>query len=290
MQYTYPYPHATKNTIPIAHTHRKGQKITVKGKDKGLTKQRKSRLEVTGPGSSRRTAIKEEKVLDHEYWRENHLSPALKVTCPRQLAESDGEAAAPATSLIWMPGGQPDAVLATYADGRVVSWCGRSVGVVCKDGGVDVRAALVGGLDNQVVTFTRSQVNIRDVNSLGCVTTMDQEMGGHLIGRGALWAVTGRGREIVGGGCGLTWWDARTGASSRSVGGVQVRGPALAWHPNANKMVSGSWGGGGDSVKVWEASTAKTTHVLYSDAANTSVRPVFSIRAGTPLVLMARCS
>lgn len=55
-------------------------------------------------------------------------------------------------------------------------------------------------------------------------------------------------------------------------------------------MVSGSWGGGGDSVKVWEASTAKTTHVLYSDAANTSVRPVFSIRAGTPLVLMARCS
>lgn len=63
-------------------------------------------------------------------------------------------------------------------------------------------------------------------------------MGGHLIGRGALWAVTGRGREIVGGGCGLTWWDARTGASSRSVGGVQVRGPALAWHPNANKVSS----------------------------------------------------
>ncbi|XP_069985070.1 uncharacterized protein [Penaeus vannamei] len=209
-----------------------------------------------------------------------------------QLAESDGEAAAPATSLIWMPGGQPDAVLATYADGRVVSWCGRSVGVVCKDGGVDVRAALVGGLDNQVVTFTRSQVNIRDVNSLGCVTTMDQEMGGHLIGRGALWAVTGRGREIVGGGCGLTWWDARTGASSRSVGGVQVRGPALAWHPNANKMVSGSWGGGGDSVKVWEASTAKTTHVLYSDAANTSVyttawagREVVVVGGGDPNLL-----
>ncbi|XP_063587692.1 uncharacterized protein LOC134764943 [Penaeus indicus] len=198
-------------------------------------------------------------------------SPASECHVSRQLAESDGEAAAPATSLIWMPGGQPDAVLATYADGQVVSWCGRSVGVVCKDGGVDVRAALVGGLDNQVVTFTRSQVNIRDVNSLCSVTTMDQEMGGHLIGRGALWAVTGRGREIVGGGSGLTWWDARTSASTRSVGGVQVRGPALAWHPNANKMVSGSWGGGGDSVKVWEASSAKTTHVLYSDAANTSV-------------------
>lgn len=38
-------------------------------------------------------------------------------------------------------------------------------------------------------------------------------------------------------------------------------------------MVSGSWGGGGDSVKVWEASSAKTTHVLYSDSANTSVSP-----------------
>lgn len=62
-------------------------------------------------------------------------------------------------------------------------------------------------------------------------------MGGQLIARGSLWAVTGRGRELVGGGgSGLTWWDARTGSVTRRLSGVQVRGPALAWHPHANRV------------------------------------------------------
>ncbi|XP_069941246.1 uncharacterized protein [Cherax quadricarinatus] len=188
-----------------------------------------------------------------------------------------GETAAqlptPATSLLWLSGGQPDSILTTYSDGRVVSWRGRSVGVVQSEGGIDVRAAVVvGGLDNQVVTFTRGQVTVRDVNTLNTVCNMDQGVGGHLIARGSVWAVSGRGRELVGGGGGgLTWWDARTGGVTRSVGGVQVRGPALAWHPHANRVVSGSWGGGTDSVKVWEASTGRLTHLLYSDSVNTSV-------------------
>ncbi|XP_071539856.1 uncharacterized protein [Panulirus ornatus] len=178
----------------------------------------------------------------------------------------------PATSLIWLPGVHADAVLATYSDGRIVTWRGRSVGVVQCGGGTDVRAAAaVGGLDNQVVTFTRDQVTLRDVHSLASVVTMDQGVGGQLIGRGSLWAVSGRGRELVGGGGVLTWWDARTGVVTRSASGVQVRGPALAWHPHANRVVCGSWGSAADAVKVWEASTARLTHVLHSDAVNTSV-------------------
>ncbi|KAG7160975.1 COMPASS-like H3K4 histone methylase component WDR5A-like [Homarus americanus] len=160
---------------------------------------------------------------------------------------------------------------ATDSDGRLVTWRGRSVGVVQAEGGVDVRAAVVGGLDNQVVTFTRGQVTVRDANTLGPVATMDQGVGGHLLSRGSLWAVSGRGRELVGGGGGLTWWDARTGSVTRSISGVPVRGPALAWHPHSNRVVSGSWGGGADSVKVWEASTGRLTHLLHSDAVNTSV-------------------
>ncbi|XP_042866348.1 uncharacterized protein LOC122249490 [Penaeus japonicus] len=49
-----------------------------------------------------------------------------------QIAESEGEAAAPATSLIWMPGGQPDAVLATCEcgwAGGVLVWAERGCGV-----------------------------------------------------------------------------------------------------------------------------------------------------------------
>ncbi|XP_045609614.1 uncharacterized protein [Procambarus clarkii] len=179
----------------------------------------------------------------------------------------------PATSLLWLPGAQPEAILTAYSDGRVVAWCGRGVGVVQDTGGVDVRAAVVmGGVDTQVVTFTRDEVTVRDAHTLNPITTMDQGVGGQLIARGSLWAVTGRGRELVGGGgSGLTWWDARTGSVTRRLSGVQVRGPALAWHPHANRVVSGSWGGGPDSVKVWEASTGRLTHLLHSDSVNTCV-------------------
>ncbi|XP_042236137.1 uncharacterized protein LOC121875616 [Homarus americanus] len=200
------------------------------------------------------------------------LAGALSYTLqlPGELVKTT-RVTAPATSLLWLPGDQSEALLTTYSDGRLVTWRGRSVGVVQAEGGVDVRAAVVGGLDNQVVTFTRGQVTVRDANTLGPVATMDQGVGGHLLSRGSLWAVSGRGRELVGGGGGLTWWDARTGSVTRSISGVPVRGPALAWHPHSNRVVSGSWGGGADSVKVWEASTGRLTHLLHSDAVNTSV-------------------
>ncbi|XP_066973578.1 uncharacterized protein [Macrobrachium rosenbergii] len=177
----------------------------------------------------------------------------------------------PATSIFWLPGGQPDAVLVTYSDGRVASWQGRNLGAQCTDGGVDVRGAVIPGMDGQVVTFNRKEVAVRDIKTLKAVTHMDQGVGGQLIGRGAWWAVSGRGRELVGGGNCLTWWDVRSGSVTRCVGGVHIRGPALSWHQNSNRIVSGSWGGGSDCVKIWEATTARLTHVLHSDSANTCV-------------------
>lgn len=47
------------------------------------------------------------------------------------------------------------------------------------------------------------------------------------------------------------------------------------------QVLSGSWGGGQDSVKVWESSSAKLTHVLHSESAHTSVRTLI-----TPLVVV----
>lgn len=56
-----------------------------------------------------------------------------------------------------------------------MAWCGRGVGVVQDTGGVDVRAAVVmGGVDTQVVTFTRDEVTVRDAHTLNPITTMDQ--------------------------------------------------------------------------------------------------------------------
>ncbi|KAK8388672.1 hypothetical protein O3P69_020569 [Scylla paramamosain] len=189
-----------------------------------------------------------------------------------------------ATSVVWVPGAQAQTLITTYSDGRVVAWRGRSVGVEMGGAGVDVRAAAVSGLEGQVVTFTREQVTLRDVNTLAPALTLDPGVGGHLVGRGPLWAVCGRGREVIGGGCGLTWWDARTGAATRSVGGVQVRGPALASNTHSGKVLSGSWGGGQDSVKVWDSSTGKLTHVLHSEAAHTSVYCVAWVGKDTVVV------
>ncbi|KAK7076685.1 hypothetical protein SK128_003361, partial [Halocaridina rubra] len=198
----------------------------------------------------------------------------------------------PATSIFWLPGGQPDAVLVTYSDGRVATWQGRNIGALCLDEGVDVRGIVVPGMDGQIVTYTRQDVTVRDVNTLKPVSSMDQGMSGQLIGRGAWWAVSGRGRELVGGGNCLTWWDVRSGAVTRSVGGVHIRGPALSWHQNSNRVVSGSWGGGSDSVKIWEATTARLTHILHSESTNTSVysttwagKEVVAIGGGDPNLL-----
>ena len=58
---------------------------------------------------------------------------------------------------------------------------------------------------------------------------------------GWIWAVTGRGREVVGGGAGLTWWDTRSAEIKRRVEGVGIRGKALSMHPTANKVRSNSY-------------------------------------------------
>ncbi|KAK4309773.1 hypothetical protein Pmani_018620 [Petrolisthes manimaculis] len=95
------------------------------------------------------------------------------------------------------------------------------------------------GGEGQVICYTPTQITLCDPNTLTPVLN---------------WGT--RGREVVGGGRGLAWWDSRIGGGTagggqviRRVGGVNIRGPALAFHPSSAKTVGvvrglreGVWG------------------------------------------------